>query len=262
LAEADTQYIFLEVNAMRWNVYNELAWTEHILTSPEAYENEALIYIKALKSRITVKKPSMLHLGCGAGGYDFHFKKFFSITGVDLSEGMLKLAGKTNPEINYIRGDMRTADVKEKFDAVVIPDSVMYMATLPDLRKAVKNASDRLKPGGIFLVTAHTREEFRNNNFAYTGEKDNIHITVLENNHIVSDSTYESAMIHLIRRAGKLTIHSEVHTLGLFPFDDWMKIFAECRLKMESVNMDHLYDQHLMNDGVYKLKIFMGVSIP
>jgi hypothetical protein len=31
--------------------------------------------------------------------------------------------------------------------------------------------------------------------FACCGEKENIHITVFENNHIVSDSTYEAAIV-------------------------------------------------------------------
>jgi hypothetical protein len=57
-----------------------------------------------------------------------------------------------------------------------------------------------MKPMGILLVVAHTKEEFRNNNFAYTGEDENIHITVLENNHIISDSTYDSTLVYLIRR--------------------------------------------------------------
>lgn len=93
---------------MNWTVYNDLAWTEHILAPPESYKDEAWIYIKSLKDHVPGDNPTMLHLGCGAGGYDFHFKKHFSVTGIDLSEGMLEIAKATNPEITYIKGDMRT----------------------------------------------------------------------------------------------------------------------------------------------------------
>ena len=180
------------------------------------------------------------------------------MTGVDLSEGMLEIARKRNPEIQYLHGDMRTVRLDRKFDVVAIPDSIMYMTTLEDLNAALSNAVAHLKLGGVLLVVAHTKEEFRNNNFAYTGENDNTHITVLENNHIISDTTYEAAMIYLIRQDGHLEIYHEVHTLGLFPFDEWMGIFDKLHLKVEQTNLDHLYDRYLLEDGEYKLKVFVS----
>jgi SAM-dependent methyltransferase len=238
--------------------YNELAWSEDILAPPETYEEEALFYVEAIKNSIPVQNVTMLHLGCGAGGHDFHFKEHFSVTGVDISEGMLTLAEKRNPEVNYVTGDMKTICLEREFDVVIIPDSIMYMASIEDLKKTIMNAARHLKPGGILLVVAHMKEDFRENNFAYSGEKENIHITVLENNHIVSDSTYEAAVIYLIRQKGELIVHHEVHTLGLFFYCQWMTVFEECRLKIDEMNMDHLYDQYLLADGEYKLKVFIG----
>lgn len=243
---------------MSWTVYNDLAWTEHILAPPETYEDEAMIYINSLEGRVSGHNPTMLHLGCGAGGHDFHFKKYFSVTGVDLSDGMLSIASATNPEIAYLKDDMRSVDLGRKFDVVAIPDSVMYMRTFEDLTATLKNAKKHLQPDGVLLVVAHIKEEFRNNNFAYTGEKDDIHITVLENNFILSDSTYEATMVYLIRLNGKLSIHHETHTLGLFTYEEWSKGFRECRLKMEVMNLDHLYDPYLLEDGEYKLKMLLG----
>lgn len=241
--------------------YNDLAWTDDILAPPEACKDEALIYIKALKGHIPGNNPTMLHLGCGAGRLDLHFKKYFRITGVDISEGMLNLAKTINQEITYVKSDMRTVNLNEKYDVVIIPDSIAYMATLEDLRAAVKNASVHLKPGGVMLIVAHIREEFSNNNFAYTGEKDDVHITLLENNHIVSDSTYEAAFIYLIRRDSDLSVSQEVHILGLFSHEEWMNIFEECHLKVEETNLDNLYNQYLLEKGKYRLKVFIGTFL-
>lgn len=251
-------FIWNGVKLLNWAAYNNLAWTERILGTTESYKEEALTYIEFIKSHTSASSPTMLHLGCGAGGHDFHFKRHFSVTGVDLSAGMLEIAKKTNPEITYVEGDMRTINLNRKFDAVVIPDSIMYMSTLADLKKTLVNAARHLKTGGVMLVVAHTKEDFKENNFAYTGEKEEIHVTVLENNHIVSDSTYEATMIYLIRQQGKLKIHHEVHTCGLFPYKHWMEIFAECQLEMSGISMDHLYDQYILEDGEYKLKVFIG----
>jgi len=243
---------------VNWIAYNKLAWTDDILAPPETYEKEALFYVEVIKSRINAQAVTMLHLGCGAGGHDFHFKKHFSVTGVDISEGMLALAKKRNPEVTYVTGDMKTINLDRKFDVVVIPDSIPYLTTLEDLKKTIMNAARQLKNEGILLVVAHTKEDFKENNFAYSGGKENIHITVFENNHIVSDSTYEAVIIYLIRKEGELSIYHEVHTLGLFPYDQWMVIFEECRLKIDEMNMNHLYDQYLLEDGEYKLKVFIG----
>ena len=135
--------------------------------SPESCADEAMAYINVLERFISVPFPRVLHLGCGAGGYDFYFKNHFSVTGVDISEGMLEIAKNTNPEITYIKGDMRNVRLDEKFDAVLIPDSIAYMSTLEGLSAALRNAAAHMKPRGVLLVVAHTKEEFRNNNFAY-----------------------------------------------------------------------------------------------
>jgi len=240
--------------------YNELAWTAEILAPPEALEKEALTYVEAIRNRISGKALTMLHLGCGAGGHDFHFKEHFSVTGVDISKSMLALAKKRNPEVTYVTGDMRTTDLHRKFDVVVIPDSIAYMTTLEDLNKTMMNAARHVEDEGILLVVVHTKEDFRENNFAYAGEKGNLHVTVFENNHIVSDSSYEAAIVYLIRQDGELSIHHEVHTLGLFSHDQWMAIFENCQMKVDEINLDHLYDQYLLEDGEYKLKVFIGVQ--
>ncbi|KQC03280.1 MAG: methyltransferase [Candidatus Cloacimonas sp. SDB] len=248
---------------MKWKAYNELAWTDTILAPPGTYQEEATFYIqilnKILRNNINKYPATMLHLGCGAGGHDYHFKKYFQLTGVDISEGMLKIARETNPEVEYISGDMRTFNLNRKFDVVIIPDSIMYMANIADLKKAISKAVHHLKSGGVFLVTTHIKEDFQNNNFAYSGEQGDTHITVFENNHIVSNSTYEATMVYLIRQKDKLHIYNEIHTLGLFSNDFWLNIFRENDLTINQTDMNHLYDKYLLEDDRYKLKIFSGI---
>lgn len=246
---------------MNWKAYNDLAWTDTIFADAESYEDEAMIYIKLIKKIISVPAPTMLHLGCGAGGHDFHFKKHFKLTGVDVSPGMLDIAKKTNADVTYLLGDMRSINLDEKFDAVVIPDSIDYMNTLEDLKQTLLNAARHLKTGGVLLVVAHTKEEFKDNNFVYTGAKDNIHITLFENNHIVSDNTYEAAMFYLIRRGKETNLHHEIYTLGLFSCEQWMSIFKECQLNVDVFNIDDLYNDYLLEEGEYKLKVFIGAKM-
>jgi ubiquinone/menaquinone biosynthesis C-methylase UbiE len=197
----------------------------------------------------------LLHLGSGAGGHDTIFKRHFAVTGVDLSPGMLIKARKVHPDIEYIEGDLN-----RQFDAVVIPDSIDYMASRQDLQQAIKTAVMHLKTGGVLLVVAKTEEIFQNNNFAYSGLKDGIHVTLFENNYInpLHPNTYEATLVYLIRERGELTIHTEQQVLGLFSQEIWNAVFKNAGITMQKSSLDGIYDSYLLNDGEYPLVIFVG----
>ena len=157
---------------VNWLSYSDLAWTELIISSPEEYRDETELYSKTIITHSTQKPKTLLHLGCGAGINDFTFKRYFKVTGVDISHGMLKIARKLNPEARYVQADMRGIRLKLLFDTVVIPDSIGYMTTVTDLRKAITTGYKHLKAGGILLIVAHVRDSFNENNFVYSGLQD------------------------------------------------------------------------------------------
>ena len=113
---------------------------------------------------------------------------------------------------------------------------------------------------GVLLVVAKTKETFRNNNFAYSGEKNGVHVTLLENNYInpLRFDTYEATMVYLIRKQGQLTIHTDCHILGLFSQATWDKVFNDSGIKMRRVPLDHIYDKLLLGDGDYPMTVFIG----
>jgi len=246
--------------ASTWISYNDLAWTEDWLANPPDYEEEVLIYVDLIKRAATEPPHTLLHLGSGAGGHDWIFKRHFTVTGVDISLGMLNKARIAHPDIEYLEGDMRTLRLNRQFDAVVIPDSIDYMASLDDLRQAIQTAVSHLKTGGVLLVVGKTEEAFQNNNFAYTGDKDGIHVTLLENNYVnpFRPNTYEATFVYLIRQKGELTIHTEQQVLGLFSQTIWDEVFMNAGITMQKANLDGIYDSYLLNDGEYPLIIFVG----
>ncbi|MFC1972548.1 class I SAM-dependent methyltransferase [Chloroflexota bacterium] len=112
----------------KWRAYSELAWTEPIIAPPEEYTEETEQYSKAIKEHSKIEVRTLFHLGCGAGGNDYTFKKHYNVTGVDISENMLEIARRLNPEVVYYHGDMRTIELGECFDAVAVPDSIQLTA--------------------------------------------------------------------------------------------------------------------------------------
>lgn len=246
--------------ASNWISYNELAWTEDFVADPNDYARELQEYIGLINKHAITPIKTLLHLGCGAGGHDLFFQKHYKVTGVDLSVGMLNKARATNPDIEYIEGDIRTLRLHREFDCVVIPDCIDYMVTMDELRQALQTSALHLKPGGVFLVVCKTKETFRNNNFAYTGEKDGIHVTVLENNYINTHSpdTYDITLLYLIRKNGELSKFLEESKAGLFSKNSWCEAIKAAGFQMENHILDGIYDKFLLENGEYPLTIFVG----
>lgn len=242
-------------NINEWRAYSDLAWTEPIVAPPEEYAEETELIVNIIKEHSKIEVKTLLHLGCGAGGNDHTFKKYFKVTGVDISENMLEIARRLNPEVVYFHGDMRTIELAASYDAVAVPDSIGYMTTEEELQSAIVTAHKHLKPGGVLLVIANIREEFQDNNFVYTGSKEDVEITVFENNHMPepTGTTYEATLIHLIRRAGNLQIFSECHTIGIFKLETWLDLLKKAGFDIvNQTNIDHAYDRFIAGEGKYQ----------
>ena len=178
---------------------------------------------------------------------------------MDISKGMLNIARSLNPEVTYIHGDMRSIRLDGRFDAVAIPDSIDYMQTLEQLNEAIDTASEHLRSGGVLLIVANTAEQFRENNFVYTGSKDDIDITIFENNYVPdkSGSTYEATLVYLIRRNSYLEIYNDRHVLGLFPIELWLNLLRKSGFEVTQRNLDHLYDNFIMGEGEHRSTMFV-----
>ena len=251
-----------KIKSSQYIAYSDLAWVDTIICNPEDYVQETEIFCKAIKENSEIPVDSLLHLGCGAGITDHTLKKHYRVTGIDISNDMLTQAKKLNPEINYIQGDMRTVDLKTKFDAVVIPDSIGYMNTVKDLQKAIITADRHLKPGGVLLIVASIAEKFSSNNFVYSAVKGEMEITIFENNYFPDSyrTTYEAILIYLIRRNGKLEIHTDRHILGLFKLKKWNDLLKQQGFIVKQMNVDHLYDRFMLENGIYPLTMFICIK--
>jgi len=78
------------------------------------------------------------------------------VTSVDISEDMLTLAKKLNPEMNYQYGDMRIIRLEERFDAVTILDSVNYIKTVEDLQRTFITKYSKLTIDIFYIPVCRT----------------------------------------------------------------------------------------------------------
>jgi SAM-dependent methyltransferase len=99
----------------------------------------------------------VLELGCGTAENLAMFASKYALTGIDISEGMLKVARKKIPKGKFIQGDISNFNIKEKFDFIFcVYDTINHLdnfASWISLFKCVKN---HLNEGGIFIFDFNT----------------------------------------------------------------------------------------------------------
>lgn len=118
-------------------------------------------YVADLIRRHAPGAESLMELGCGTGAHAVALAKLgFSVTGVDMSEGMLESAEvraqDQSPDIreklSFALGDARSVRLGRRFDAVISLFHVMsYQTSNADLAAAFATAREHLAPGGVFV---------------------------------------------------------------------------------------------------------------
>jgi SAM-dependent methyltransferase len=100
------------------------------------------------------KPKKILEVGCGTGNYTkILLEREYEVTAVDISADMLEIASeKCVYKCKFIKGDIRTVSIDEKFDACIAMFAVMgYITENSDISKALNNIHRHLKPNGIFI---------------------------------------------------------------------------------------------------------------
>lgn len=96
---------------------------------------------------------SWLDVACGTGRHLEYLRRRHACVGVDASPEMLRIARQRLPGIRFVRGDMRTFDLREKFDVVsCLFSAVGHLRTERDLAKSFANFARHLRPGGVVIV--------------------------------------------------------------------------------------------------------------
>ena len=212
-------------------LYNDLAWLWDIVSPLEDYIEQTELFVDILKEMSNIPIKTVLHLGSGRGQNDYIFKKYFDITGVDISSTMVDMAKKRNPEVDYRLGDIRSIRLNTEFDLVTGVDSFDYLTSYDDLKATFITAYEHLKKGGLFMFILETTEErfVQNDIIAHSNEIGNEQLTVVENRFDpdLSDDTFELTYVYLYRKDGMLEIFNDRHLCGLFSEERVVEMLEE-----------------------------------
>jgi len=211
--------------------YGDLAAWWPLISPPEEYAEEAAFAAGVLHSA-SIPVSEVLELGSGGGHNAVHLKAGFSMTLTDLSEEMLEVSRRLNPECDHQRGDMRTLRLGRSFDAVFVHDAVHHMTTEDDLRRAVETAFVHCRLGGVAVfVPDFTTETFEPaSDHGGTDGADERGARYLD---WTWDPDQEDTWVlteyaFLLRDAdGSVHAVHETHRIGLFGREDWLRLLAD-----------------------------------
>ena len=113
--------------------------------------------IKELIQKNNPHSRSVLELGCGTGANLAYLCRDYEVTGIDISNEMLALAGKKLPGVRFENADITKFKLNKKFDNVIcIYDTINHLLSFGEWKKVFKRAYEHLNPGGLFVFDINT----------------------------------------------------------------------------------------------------------
>jgi ubiquinone/menaquinone biosynthesis C-methylase UbiE len=139
-------------------------------TTIKWYENHAAEYAAKVKTKAQwaelkqfqeylSKDAQVLDVGCAAGRDSALLKGFgFEIVGVDLSQELITIAKKENPEIEFVRANFLDLSFEDdSFDGVWASASLVHLETEEQVGKALLEFKRVLKKEGVAYLCVQSR---------------------------------------------------------------------------------------------------------
>lgn len=235
-------------------IYRKFAKYYDSIYSWKDYEVEAKRLMEIIDSEKKSVGDDLLEVGCGTAKHLSYLKKKFSCEGLDINEGILKIAEKQNPELQFSNEDMTNFDLGKKFDVILcLFSSIGYVKTHDNLKKTIENFSKHLKKGGILIIEPwFTKETIVSGKIGLTTHKsDTINIARMDYISVQGDiSTLE--MQYLVAEKNKgIQYAIDVHELGLFDTNKMLDL-------MKLVDLDGTF---LQNGFTEERGLFVAIKL-
>lgn len=147
---------------MRFADYDPFAWVYNRQWGPE-FSRRVLPVIEKLVLSKLPQAARILDLACGTGHLAALLaERGYRVTGLDMSEEMIRYARQNAPSAEFIVDDARTFEASTPFHAVVSTyDSLNHIMSAEELRNVFRNVYAGLEANGLFLFDLNLEEGYR-----------------------------------------------------------------------------------------------------
>ncbi len=138
-------------------VFQEYASFYDLFYGEKDYAAESRYVLDLVRAHSSHPVQTLLDLGCGTGTHALSWRKQgISVTGVEGSERMLAQAREKVADagggVELIQSDIRTLDLKRRFDVVTAMFAVVgYLTSNEDVEAGLRTARRHLAPGRLFI---------------------------------------------------------------------------------------------------------------
>jgi trans-aconitate methyltransferase len=221
--------------------YDDLAEWWPLISPVEDYADEATFFLDLIAAHQNLGGASLLELGSGGGNNAFYMKKAFrEVVLSDLSENMLAVSRRLNPDCEHQAGDLRTLRLGRQFEVVFVHDAIDYMTSPQDLQQAIATVFLHCKPGGLaILVPDTTRETFEDgaaDQGGSDGEGRSVRFLEWDYDPDPSDTHYLTQYVFVLQVTGEaVRVAHEEHHLGLFSREEWLGFLRAAGFQAQDV---------------------------
>ena len=133
--------------------YEHLAKYYDMVRIPATYGQEARILKRIISKYKASDGKMLLDAGCGTVGHLRYLVNEFECTGLDLHEGMLRVARNKVPQATFVRANMTDFRLVRKFDVILcLYSAIGLVRTYRNLERTIRNFSNHLRSGGIIIL--------------------------------------------------------------------------------------------------------------
>jgi ubiquinone/menaquinone biosynthesis C-methylase UbiE len=231
----------------------ELAKYYDLIYSGKNYKKEADKIMKLIHKYKKSTDKDLLEVACGTGHHLHYFKDKFACFGIDINEGMLSIAKKKIPSVNFKKANMIDFKINKKFDIITcLFSSIGYIKTHENLRKTINNFASHLKNGGVVIIEPWFTK------FAYkpgyphmiTYESKELKIARLCVSRVKGNLSILDMNFLVAEKDKGVKYFIDKHELGMFEVNETLKMMKDAGLKAK----------FLKNGLIEERGLFVGVK--
>lgn len=181
--------------------FNPVAEMYHTLWNDWYLSSAVPALEKMLFSRIA-PDAHVLDVCCGCGHVTKEVvRRGYTVTGVDASEGLIEIARREMPQVDWQLQDARYLEFPIRFDAALSTfDSLNHLPDVEDLALVFQAVHRALKPGAVFAFDMNLDEAYRTGTQQWVVDVQDATVSLIRGNYDGDTKNVQTELIWFVRQ--------------------------------------------------------------